>query len=137
MSNEKKKPAALTPAEKRAQDLKVKALEAKAKAAKSKFKSSKLRDENTPMPLAKGQPIASGQRKMYKAAGMSGKDIMKQEARENRMTERDNPEIYKKNKTASEKRDSVFLTSKPMDALRGTRKIEYKEVRKSKMGKNK
>ena len=133
MPNDKKKPAAKqTPAAKKAQDLKVKALQAKAKAAKSKFESSKIRDENTPMPLADGQPVARGQRAMYKAIGMSGKEIMKQEKRENRMIERDNPDVYKKNKTASEKKDSVFLTSKPMDALGGTRQIQYKEVRRSK-----
>lgn len=133
MPNEKKKPAAKqAPAAKKTQDLKVKALQAKAKAAKSKATSSRMRDENTPMPLAKGQPVARGQRAMYKAVGMSGKDIMKQERKENRMIERDNPDVYKKNKTQSEKADSAFLTSRTMDALGGTRKIQYKEVRKSK-----
>lgn len=131
MQNQKKKTADLTPAQKRAQDLKVKALEAKAKAAKSKFKSSKLRDENTPMPLAPGQPLTRMERAIDKKLGMSGKNTMDWEAAKNRNTEDFYPEIYKKNKTKSEKADSAFMTSKPMDMIGGTRKITYKEVRPS------
>jgi hypothetical protein len=131
------KPAAVSPAkakaQKAAQDLKVKALQSKAKAAKSKAASSKMRSENTPMPLAKGQPVQRLIRASNRAMGLSGKDIMKEEARDNRFTEDMYPEIYKKNKTKAEKADSALLTNKVFDAAFGTRKIQYNKVRKPKM----
>jgi hypothetical protein len=113
--------------------LKAQALKAKAKAAKSKAASSKMRSENTPMPLAKGQPVARFARAADRAMGLSGKDIMRREAMENRDTEDMYPEIYKKNKTKAEKADSAFLTNKFFDATSGTRKIQYNKVRKPKM----
>lgn len=126
--------AAKAKAQKAAQELKVKAIQAKAKAAKSKAASSKMRSENTPMPLAKGQPVARFARAADRAMGLSGKDIMRREAMENRDTEDFYPQIYKKNKTKAEKADSAFLTNKIFDATQGTRKIQYNKVRKSKMG---
>ena len=126
--------AAKAKAQKAAKDLQVKALQAKAQAAKSKAASSKMRSENTPMPLAKGQPVARFARAADRAMGFSGKDIMRREAMENRDTEDFYPEIYKKNKTKAEKADSAFLTNKFFDATQGTRKIEYNKVRKPKMG---
>jgi Tfp pilus assembly protein FimV len=131
------KPAAVSPAkakaQKAAQDLKVKALQSKAKAAKSKAASSKMRSVNTPMPLAKGQPVARFSRAADRAMGFSGKDIMRREAMENKDTEDMYPEIYKKNKTKAEKADSAFLTNKIFDVTQGTRKIQYNKVRKPKM----
>jgi hypothetical protein len=124
MANEKKKPAALTPAQKRAQDLKVKALEAKAKAAKSKFKSSKLRDENTPMPLAKGEYRARVMRTALKGLGASGKEIMNNESYDNKDIADWNESMRPRTKA-----DSAFPSTRSLQV----EPIKYREVRPSRM----
>ena len=133
-----KTPAAQKAAVKNAQDLKVKALQAKAKAAKSKFQSSKMRDENTPMPLAPGQPFARMSRAIDKKIGLSGKNIMDWEASQNK-DQREYFGLDKKNKTYSEKKDSAFVTDDKIlkATMSGYDPIKYKEVRKSKMPKKK
>ncbi len=125
MPNEKKKPAAKqTPAAKKAQDLKVKALQAKAKAAKSKATSSRMRDENTPMPLAKGEYTASIRRKALKGLGASGKEIMDVEKVDNKQTKEWN-DLWKP-RTAQD--SAAYGKRHPLEV----KPIRYKEVRKSK-----
>lgn len=109
--------------------LKAQALKAKAKAAKSKAASSKLRSENTPQPLASGQPLARFQRSANKAMGLSGKQIMDEERNYNK-DERAMYGLDKKNKTRQEKADSAFITGKFSRAVGLYSPIEYKQSAK-------
>jgi len=123
------KPAAVSPAKAKAQkaarDLQVKALQAKAKAAKSKAVSSRLRDENTPMPLAKGEYSARAMRSALKAVGESGKGIMAIEREQNRQTKDWNDAWKPRTKQDT----AAYGNRHPFEADT----IKYKEVRKSKM----
>jgi hypothetical protein len=123
-----KTPAAQKAAVKNAQDLKVKALQAKAKAAKSKFQSSKMRDENTPMPLAKGEYRARIMRSSLKGLGASGKEIMNNESYDNKDIADWNESMRPRTKA-----DSAFPSTRSLQV----EPIKYKEVRKSKMPKKK
>jgi hypothetical protein len=124
-----KTPAAQKAAVKNAQDLKVKALQAKAKAAKSKFQSSKMRDENTPMPLAKGEYSARIMRSALKSLGESGKGIMDVERQSNKEVKEWNDMWRPRTKQDS----AAYGNKHPYE----TDPIKYKEVRKSKLGKKK
>jgi hypothetical protein len=123
------KPAKVSPAKAKAQkaakDLQVKALQAKAKAAKSKAVSSRLRDENTPMPLAKGEYSSRGLRTALKAVGESGKGIMAIEREQNRQVKDWNDAWKPRTKQDT----AAYGNRHPFEADT----IKYREVRKSKM----